>query len=227
MSGWGGRPTGRSPTPTAPFARSWAWARSSRAGSGDIPRTYRVFDRAGRPFPVEQLPFSRVLATGQRVTVEGMVIHRDDGARIPIRAFGAAAARRRRDASPTSSWPSSTSPARRGSRRSATRIEARLKLAVDNAPIAVFAVDRAGIITLSEGAGLEAAGRALGRAGRQAGVRALPRPPHRPRLHPAGPGGRVVLRHRPDRRRRLRLLAASPCATRTATSPRCSASCTT
>ena len=37
-------------------------------------------------------------------------------------------------------------------------MEARLKLAVDHAPIAVFSIDRDGIITLSEGAGLAALG---------------------------------------------------------------------
>ena len=55
---------------------------------GDAPITYRVFDRAGSPYPVERLPFSRVLATGESVVVEDMVIHRADGGRIPLRAFG-------------------------------------------------------------------------------------------------------------------------------------------
>jgi two-component system, cell cycle sensor histidine kinase and response regulator CckA len=124
---------------------------------GDIPRTYRVFDRAGRPFPVDQLPIARVMATGQRVTVEGMVIHRDDGARIPIRAFGEPL----RDAAGTIThviviFADITREARVEEERNS--IEARLKLAIDNAPIAVFAVDRAGIITLSEGAGLERLG---------------------------------------------------------------------
>ena len=32
-------------------------------------------------------------------------------------------------------------------------VEAKLKVAVDHAPIAVFSIDRDGIITLSEGAG--------------------------------------------------------------------------
>src|SRR3954464_243333 len=54
----------------------------------DVPQTYRVFDRAGRPFPVEKLPISQVLATGTRVVVEGIMIHRDDGVVVPIRATG-------------------------------------------------------------------------------------------------------------------------------------------
>ena len=55
---------------------------------GDVSRTYRVFDRAGNPFPVDRLPFSRVMATGAIVEVDDMVIHRSDGVRVSIRAFG-------------------------------------------------------------------------------------------------------------------------------------------
>src|SRR5688572_14361399 len=53
---------------------------------GDVPATYRVHDGGGNPFPVEKLPFSRALATGERVVVDDMMIHRHDGIRVPLRA---------------------------------------------------------------------------------------------------------------------------------------------
>ena len=55
---------------------------------GDVPVTYRVHDAAGNAYPVERLPFSGALATGERVAVDDMVIHRPDGKRVPLRAFG-------------------------------------------------------------------------------------------------------------------------------------------
>ncbi len=124
---------------------------------GDIPATYRVFDRGGQAFPIERLPFSQVVASGQSVVVEGMVIHRADGARVPIRAFG---------------QPLRDGQGRMGhvivafidvSREVLVEAErdtivAQLKLAVDHAPVALFSIDPEGIITMSEGAGLKALG---------------------------------------------------------------------
>src|SRR5262245_31038364 len=54
---------------------------------GDAPATYGIFDRAGKPYPVERLPFSQALATGGPVSVDDMVLHRPDGSRWNIRAF--------------------------------------------------------------------------------------------------------------------------------------------
>jgi signal transduction histidine kinase len=119
----------------------------------DIPRTYRVFDRAGNPYPVEKLPFSRVLATGASVTVEDMVIHRADGTRLPIRAFGHPL----RDAEGhITSVIVAFIDISREAQAEAERdnIEKRLKVAVDHAPIVVFSIEKDGTITLSEGAGL-------------------------------------------------------------------------
>src|SRR5262245_42264174 len=53
----------------------------------DVPVTYRVHDAGGNAYPVERLPFSRALATGERAMTDDMVIHRADGKRVPIRAF--------------------------------------------------------------------------------------------------------------------------------------------
>jgi PAS domain S-box-containing protein len=55
---------------------------------GDAPTTYGVFDRQGRPYPAERLPFSRVVATGEATMVEDMVMSRRDGRKVNLRAFG-------------------------------------------------------------------------------------------------------------------------------------------
>jgi len=53
----------------------------------DAPATYGIFDRTGNPYPVEDLPFSRVVRTSAPVVVDDLVIHRPDGARVNVRAF--------------------------------------------------------------------------------------------------------------------------------------------
>ena len=44
------------------------------------------FENQGRSR--QRLPFSRVVATGRAVTVDDIVIHRPDGRKVDIRAFG-------------------------------------------------------------------------------------------------------------------------------------------
>jgi PAS domain-containing protein len=53
----------------------------------DAPATYGIFDLEGRPYPVDRLPFSRVVMTGRAVTVDDLVIHRADGRNVNVRAF--------------------------------------------------------------------------------------------------------------------------------------------
>jgi PAS domain S-box-containing protein len=125
--------------------------------TGDVPVTYHVCDRAGNPYPVQGLPISRVLATGQSVVVDDMVIHRPDGRRVNIRAMANPVHDRQgRIAYVIVAFIDITREAAAEADRAA--IEARLKNAVDHAPIAVWEIDREGIITLSEGAGLRALG---------------------------------------------------------------------
>ena len=59
----------------------------SHSQIGDAPRTYGIFNRAGQPYPVERLPFSLVMQTGQPAVVDDLVIHRADGQRVNVRAF--------------------------------------------------------------------------------------------------------------------------------------------
>jgi two-component system cell cycle sensor histidine kinase/response regulator CckA len=124
---------------------------------GDVPTTYGVFDRAGRPYPVDRLPFSLALASGGPVSMDDIVLHRPDGTRRNVRAF----AHPCRDAAGSIThvivaFIDITREVRAESERDT--IEARLRLAVDHSPVALFSVDRDGTITLSEGAGLAALG---------------------------------------------------------------------
>ena len=123
----------------------------------DAPATYGIFDRAGRPFPLERLPFSQALAHGRPVVVDDIVIHRGDGTRVNIRATGVPI----RDAAGAIthvivSFLDITREVRAELERET--FEARLHLAADHAPIIIWSTDRNGVVLHSEGAGLAALG---------------------------------------------------------------------
>lgn len=124
---------------------------------GDAPATYRIFDRDGNLYPVEKLPFSRVVSTGRSATVDDLVIHRSDGARVNVRAF---AYPKQDDGGKLThvviAFIDITAQVSAEVEREAT--EARLALAVNHSPIAIWATDLRGNVTLSEGAGLESLG---------------------------------------------------------------------
>jgi PAS domain S-box-containing protein len=124
---------------------------------GDAPRTYGIFDRTGKPFPVECLPFSQTLAAGRSVTVEGIVIHRPDGGRVNVRATGVPV----RAADGTIShvivaFADITREVCADLERG--NIETLLRLAVDHSPVALWSTDLNGVVTRSEGAGLKSLG---------------------------------------------------------------------
>ena len=123
---------------------------------GDRPRTYGLFGRDGRPYPVENLPFSRVLATGQPVMVDDLVVRRPEGG-INVRCFGSPV--RGEEGAVThvivaflDITPEVAAQVERN------RVEAHLRFACDHAPIAIWTTDADGVITMSEGAGLAALG---------------------------------------------------------------------
>jgi PAS domain S-box-containing protein len=127
----------------------------------DAPATYKIFTRDGRPYPAERLPFSRVVATRRSVMVDDIVIHRADGRKLAIRAYGFPAF----DAAGALSHVGVAFldiSAEVDAKAERERMQTRLALAVDNAPIVIWATDRHGVITLSEGAGLAALGVASG-----------------------------------------------------------------
>jgi len=123
----------------------------------DIPTTYRVHDPSGNPYPVERLPFSRALATGTRVTVDDMVIHRPDGRRVPMRAFGEPVKNSAGVVTHVIVAFIDISDEIRA-RAERAELETRLQVVVNHAPVVAWSADREGIITLSEGAGLRPLG---------------------------------------------------------------------
>jgi len=124
---------------------------------GDASTTYGVFDRQGRPYPVERLPFSRVVAHGDATMVDDMVIHRPDGRKVNLRSFGYPVFDAERKLTHVVvAVIDITKEVKAEVEREAT--EARLSFAVNHAPIAIWSADRDGVIKVSEGAGLAALG---------------------------------------------------------------------
>ena len=123
----------------------------------DAPATYGIFDRTGRPYPVEDLPFSRVARTGEPAVVDDLVIHRPDGTRVNVRAFAHPI---RSEAGALSyvsiAFIDITREVQAELERD--RASAQVSFAVDHSPIVIWTTDLTGRITLSQGAGLESLG---------------------------------------------------------------------
>jgi signal transduction histidine kinase/CheY-like chemotaxis protein len=153
----GAVPDGRVAYTNRRFAEILGMGAVSESRIGDVPVTYRVFDRAGHPYPVERLPFSQALATGRTVIVDDMVIERPDGAHVDVRAYGIPVRdKAERITHVIVAFLDISREARAEHERET--IEARLRFAVDHAPIVIWAIDNDGVVTLSEGAGLSALG---------------------------------------------------------------------
>lgn len=121
------------------------------------PGTYGIFDRAGRPYPVERLPFSRVIQTGLPIMVDDIVIHRPDGRQVNVRAFGYPAFNGTSALEHVGvAFIDVSAEVKAQFERDQTL--ARLALAVNHAPIVIWSTNRLGIITLSEGDGLTSLG---------------------------------------------------------------------
>src|SRR6185295_10798713 len=115
----------------------------------------------GRLFSVDRLPFSRALAAGAPVVDDDMVIHRPDGRRVNLRAFARPV---RGEGGEISHVIVAFIDITREVKAEAERdtMEGRLALAVNHAPIVIWTADTQGVVTLSEGAGLQALGVASG-----------------------------------------------------------------
>jgi PAS domain S-box-containing protein len=123
----------------------------------DAPATYGIIDSAGHPYPVERLPFSRVVTTGAPATVDDLVIHRPDGRKISVRAFAYPV----HDAAGTLThviiaFIDITKELMAIADREQT--ESRLAFTINHAPIALWTADAKGTVLLSEGAGLASMG---------------------------------------------------------------------
>jgi PAS domain S-box-containing protein len=61
----------------------------SGAGLEHITKVYRLFRPDGTPYPVEELPVYLALRRGQTTMRDDIVVHRPDGRRVPLVAWGA------------------------------------------------------------------------------------------------------------------------------------------
>ncbi len=123
--------------------------------------TYRLFDRQGRPYPIDQLPFSRALATGGPVMVEDIIVHRADGVRMNVRAFANPLRDDdRRIGHVVVAFIDITAEMRAYDQRAT--VEEQLAFAIQHAPVILWMIDKEGKVTLSDGAGLKGLGVAPG-----------------------------------------------------------------
>ena len=123
----------------------------------DAPQTYGICDRAGNPYPVERLPFSRVVTTGEPAVVDDIVIHRPDQKKVNVRALAHPV---RSDSGTFTHVSISFIDITREvlAEDERDRAAERLAMAVNHAPIVIWSTDLSGRITLSQGAGLAALG---------------------------------------------------------------------
>jgi PAS domain S-box-containing protein len=117
--------------------------------AGGYSEPYGIFTRDGRLYPEEKLPFARALAARSTVVVDDIVIHRTDGRRVYVRAV----------AQPMfeGSEIKQISIAFSDITKEVTAQES-LANVLAHMPIVIFAYNRDGLITLSEGRGLERMG---------------------------------------------------------------------
>jgi len=154
---WVGRvPDGAAAYVNKEFERVMLMPAVASAGIEEAPKAYGICTRDGKPYPVDQLPFSRVLAERVSVVIDDIVLQRPSG-NLDIRAFG----------SPVHDSAGNITHvivaffdirAEMLARRERQIAEQRLGLVCNNAPIALWATDLEGTVTLSEGAGLATLG---------------------------------------------------------------------
>jgi PAS domain S-box-containing protein len=127
-----------------------------RPGS-ELPSSYGIRTQDGSPYPEDQLPFARALRQATAVTVDDLVIHRADRAKVFVRA----SARPILDAEGAVAHVVIAFTDITGeveARARAARAEGHLSHLLTHAPLILFAFDRRGVVTLSEGRGLQAIG---------------------------------------------------------------------
>jgi PAS domain S-box-containing protein len=120
------------------------------AEGGDAP-AIELLDRHGEPYPREQLPQARALASGAPVVTDDLVLRREDGRLVYVRA----AANPVRDAAGAVSHvvvalTDITADVRAQVERAER--ERRLEAAVHDAPMLLFMLDRDGTLTAADGA---------------------------------------------------------------------------
>ncbi len=132
---------GRPPSP-AISVRDAAWS-------------YQVYDREGRLYPAERFPYSAVVRTRAPATADDVVVLRPDGTKAFLRVHARPVFDRDGDLVRVSiAFVDITQQVHAESEREHTAVQ--LKLALEHAPIIVWAVSRDGDVLLAQGAGLAA-----------------------------------------------------------------------
>jgi PAS domain S-box-containing protein len=130
---------------------------SAGARAGTYSPSYGIHTVGGDLYPEDQLPFAQALRRKTSVTIDDIVIHRSDGKRVFVRAFARPLFDEARSVTHVViAFTDITDEVRTRSR--ADLAEGRLQHLLAHAPIILFAFDRQGIVTLSEGRGLEQLG---------------------------------------------------------------------
>jgi PAS domain-containing protein len=142
-------PEGRVVYANKMFERILGMASVPSSRIGDVPETYGIVDRGGNPYPVEKLPFARVLATRAAAVVDDLVARRP-GRDVYIRAFGSPMFGA--DGALTHVIVAFLDISKEVEVEVERKlVEERLSLACNHAPIAIWMTDATGVITMSEG----------------------------------------------------------------------------
>ena len=127
------------------------------AVAGGYSAAYRIETRDGAVYPEDQLPLARALREKAQVIVDDIVIDRSDGRKVNIRARAQPLGDAQGVVTHVVVVFSDTTEEVQARAR-AHLLEERLHHLLSHAPIILFAFDRKGIVTLSEGRGLEGLG---------------------------------------------------------------------
>jgi two-component system, cell cycle sensor histidine kinase and response regulator CckA len=130
---------------------------SPETQAGGYSQSYGIHTRDGAIYPEDRLPFARALREKASVTVDDLAIHRADGTRVFVRAFARPLFDEQGNiAHIVVAFMDITGEIE--TRARAEIAERHLQHVLANAPLILFAFDRRGTVTLSEGRGLAAIG---------------------------------------------------------------------
>jgi PAS domain S-box-containing protein len=121
---------------------------------------YRLHTRDGALYPGGRLPFNAAWHARATVVVDDMVIHRSDGKRSFLRAFGKPMIDDGGEVTHVAvvffdiSREIEDQSARAQAEAAQSELRARLSRVLDHAPLVLFAFDQDGVVTLCEGQGL-------------------------------------------------------------------------
>ncbi len=136
------------------FERIMGCAPISDATVESAPAAYRVYDRAGNPYPPERFPYSVVLRTRQPALADDAVVHRADGKKLFLRTYAQPVFDSAGELCQVSTaFVDITREVQAELERDSTSVQLRLALA--HAPIVIWAVSREGRLTVAQGAGLQ------------------------------------------------------------------------